>query len=84
MGENSTENQKKKLESFIKSQRERLDEIDDLKKSSKTIHDDIFKLNKDLNLLTKENKMKQKVNFILCNPYFYTPWFNLLGTNMVT
>ena len=73
MGENSTENQKKKLESFIKSQRERLDEIDDLKKSSKTLHDDIFKLNKDLNLLTKENKMKQKVNFILCNPYFYTP-----------
>ena len=31
------------------------------------LHDDVFKLNKDLNLLTKENKMKQKVNFILKN-----------------
>ena len=67
MGEHSTENQKKKLESFIKSQRDRLDEIDDLKKSSKTLNDDIFKLKKDLNLLTKDNKLKQKVNFILNN-----------------
>ena len=67
MAEHSTENQKRKLEIFFKNQKERLDEIDRLRISSKTLQDEIFKLKKELNLLTKENKTKEKANIILNN-----------------
>ena len=65
MGENSTENQKRKLENFFKTQKEKLDEMEEMKKTNRTLQEEIFKLKKELNLLSKESKMKQKVNFIL-------------------
>ena len=65
--ENGVENQKKKLEAFFKMQKERLEEIEELKKTTKCLNDDIFKLKKELNTVSKENKLKQKVNYILTN-----------------
>ena len=64
--ENAVENQKKKIESFMKGIRiwsfsvqifagirDRLDELEDLKKSRKSLNEEILKLKKDLNLATK-------------------------------
>ena len=48
-------------------QREKQDELGELKESRKVLKEEIFKLKKDLNIVTKDNKLKDKVNYILNN-----------------